>query len=121
MKALIVEDDANLRRTTIRLLRRMFPEVEPACAESADEAIDLLREATIDRGFDLVICDFNLVGVRTGADVLAWIQEHASYLEERFLFLTSDERARTLHPRFLEKPCDVDTLRAAIEATVQRS
>lgn len=121
MKALIVEDDANIRRTLIRLLRRMFAEVEPVCAESVDEAIGHLRTATLEKGFTLVICDFNLIGARTGADVLAWIQEHASYLEERFLFLTSDERAKALHPRFIEKPCDVDVLRAAIEATVQRS
>jgi CheY-like chemotaxis protein len=121
VKALIIDDDASVRRTLIGLLRRMFDEVDPWAAESADEAIAFLRDSMLEKPFDLVICDYNLLGTRTGGDVLEWIQQHASYLEARFMFLTSDDTAKALHPRYLEKPCDVSTLRAAIEATVQRS
>jgi DNA-binding response OmpR family regulator len=118
MKILVIEDEPNLRRTIMRMLRRMFGEVDMHGVDNADEAINQLRDAMLDKPFDLVLSDFNLVGPRTGGDVLEWIHTHASYLVDRFVFLTSDDRARQLHPRYLEKPCEPDVLRALIEATI---
>jgi DNA-binding NarL/FixJ family response regulator len=119
MKTLVIEDEPSIRRALLSFLRRMFPEAELHAVDSADGAIEQLRNALLDKPFDLIISDFNLVGPRTGGDVLEWIHIHATYLVDRFVFLTSDDRARRLHPRFLEKPCDPATLRAAIEATMQ--
>lgn len=121
VKALVVEDDAPLRRVIIRTLRHLYDNVDVKVAESVDEAIDHLREASLDRPFDLVTCDYNLLGTRTGADVLEWIQEHASYLVPHFLFLSANDVVKKLHDNCLEKPADAAQLRAAITATVQRS
>lgn len=118
MKVLIVEDDAQLRRVLIRLMRHMFDDIDPWAAESADQAIEYLREAALDRPFDLVISDFNLLGTRTGGDIIEWIRDHASYLENRFLFLSSDERAKKFHRNWLPKPAEAADLRAAIQVTL---
>jgi len=121
MKALIVEDDASIRRAIIRTLRRMFDGIHICAAESADEAIDYLREAVLDRPFDLIISDWDLLGGQTGGDVLEWIREHASQLEPRFMFLSGNEAIQNQRVRFIEKPCDTATLKAAIEATLHQS
>lgn len=121
MKVLVVEDDALLRRIIIRTLRRMDSDVEIRAAESADEAIDHLREAVLDRPFDLITCDFNLIGARTGAEVLEWVREHASFLVPRFLFISANDEVKKHHDNYLAKPADLAQLREAIEATLQRS
>ncbi len=121
MKVLVVEDDTTLRQLIIRTIRRLYTDVDVKIAESVDEAIDHLREAVIDRPFDLITCDYNLIGTRTGGDVLEWIQEHASFLIPRFLFLSGNDAVNKLHDNCLAKPADAADLRAAIQATVQRS
>lgn len=121
MKALIIEDDAALRRVLIRTLRHLYIDVDVKVAESVDEAIDHLREAAVDKPFDLVTCDYNLLGTRTGADVLEWIQQHASYLVPRFLFISANDAVKNIHDNCLAKPADAAELRAALEATLQRS
>ena len=121
MKILVIEDAANIRRVVIRLLRQMFDGALIDATETADEAIDLIKVATLNTPYDFVISDFNLVGVRTGGDVLEWIRNHASYLEPRFLFLTSDDSAAKLHKYYVEKPCDSATLRTAIETVLNES
>lgn len=121
VKVLVVEDDAMLRRVIIRTVRRLYTDVDVKIAESVDEAIDHLREAVLDRPFDLITCDYNLLGTRTGADVLEWIQDHASFLIPRFLFLSGNDAVNKLHDNCLAKPADAAELCAAIQATVQRS
>lgn len=121
MKILLIEDDATIRRAVTRLLRRMFDGALIQAAESADEAIDLIKEATLDRPFDLVISDFNLLGGPTGGDVLEWIREHATYLEPRFVFLTDNETAKAMHKNYVEKPCEAATLRTAIETALNEA
>jgi CheY-like chemotaxis protein len=116
MKILIVEDDVNIRRSLIRLLRRMFDEIDPWATGYADEAVTFLRDAMLDKAFDLVICDWNLAGAQTGGHVLEWIREHASYLEARFLFLSANEASQKLGVRWVDKVSDVPVLRAAIQA-----
>lgn len=121
MKILVIEDDASIRRFVIGLLRRMFAGAAIEATEFADEAIALIKAATLDRPYDFVISDYNLVGLRTGGDVLEWIKDHASYLEPRFLFFSSDEKAAALHKHYIEKPCDTTALRAAIELVLNES
>jgi DNA-binding response OmpR family regulator len=121
MKVLVIEDDPMLRRIVIRTLRHLYTDVDVKVAESVDEAIDHLREAVLDKPFDLVTSDYNLLGSRTGADVLEWIREHASFLIPHFLFLSGNDEIWKLHDNCLAKPAGAAELRAAIQATVQRS
>lgn len=120
MKALIIEDDSNIRRVVIRILRRMFDDVDPWAAETVHEAIGYLCEATVDKPFDLIICDWDLLGTPKGGEVLEWIREHASQLERRFMFLSGNEAAQKLGVKYVEKPCDAVTLHAAIRAVCEQ-
>jgi CheY-like chemotaxis protein len=88
VKALVIEDDELVRRSIIRMLRRWYDiEVEELrIAETADEAISLLRDSELERGFDLVVSDYTLRGSKTGLDVLQWIRVYVSRLEDRFVF-----------------------------------
>lgn len=121
MKILYIEDDANLRRAILRGLHRMYDDALIKITDNSDDAIQMIQEATLDKPYDLVISDFNLLGHGTGGDILEWIKEHASYLEPRFLFLTSDMRASEMHYNFVEKPCDSSTLRTAIETVLNNA
>lgn len=123
MKVLIIEDDAMIRSALMRLLRRMemVVELDPWAAESAHEAISHLREAMLDKPFDLVLCDWNLKGARTGGDVLAWIRVHATYLEPRFLFLSANEEAQKQGVAWVDKADDVAKLRTAIQTVIKPS
>lgn len=122
MKILLVEDNDVLQRTITRMLRRTFDDVSVVAVDSADDAIDSLRGATLDQAYDFIISDFNLRGHRNGGDVLAWVQQHASYLETRFLFLSSDSVAVEKHHKpYVLKPCDASQLQAAIQAVLNDS
>lgn len=118
MKVLIVEDEAQLRKIIITVLRRMFPDIDPWAAESVDEAIDHLKQSVLERQFDLVICDWDLLGTRKGGEVLEWIREHASHLERRFMFFSGNEAAQSCNARWLEKPAEISVLKATIAAVV---
>ena len=102
MRVLIIEDEPALRNTLARMLRRNF-EVEIGMAESADEAIELLTTRMADRPFDFVVSDFNLLGTRTGGDVLEWVKEHASHLVQRFVFFSGNPAVEKLHPYVVPK------------------
>lgn len=114
MKVLIVEDDASIRKVIISVMRRMFDELDPWAAECVDQAIDFLKTSVLERQFDLVICDWDLLGARKGGEVLEWIREHASHLERRFMFFSGNEQAQACNARWLEKPAEISVLKASI-------
>lgn len=119
MRVLVIEDDANTRRTLIRALRYIFPGVDPVAAESADQAIRLLQESACQGpAFDLVTSDYNLGGIRTGGDVLDWIQTHLSYLGRRFVFVSGNDAIRLRGVPYLEKPFAFDDFRTAVRSLV---
>jgi len=119
MRALVIEDDASIRRTLIHALRRTFPGVNTIVAESADEAIALLQESACEGpAFDLITSDFNLLGTRTGGDVLDWIQAHLSHLESRFVFVSGNDAIRLRGVPYLEKPFTFDDFRATVRSLV---
>lgn len=119
MRVLVIEDSAPLRRAIIGILRRTFPGVDTLAAETADDAIALLEQSACKGpAFDLVISDYNLLGWRTGGDVLDWIQAHLSYLERRFVFLSSDPAIQLRGVPFFDKPCDLDAFRAKLREIV---
>lgn len=97
------------------MLRRQLGATSIAVTDNADEAIEFLKTSVIDGQFDLVISDWNLIGPRTGGDVLEWIETHASHLVRRFLFLSSDEAAKGRGVPWVEKGTDVPVLRSTIE------
>ena len=104
MKVLIVEDEASIRRVLARVLHTTFAEVAIQAAESVDEAVGLLTEAmTAGSMFDFVISDYNLLGTRTGAELLEWVRTHASYLEHRFLFFSGNPEVEKLHSYVVAK------------------
>lgn len=114
LRILYVEDDANLRKTVIRMFRRFFADVDVKLAESVDEAIDHLKTSTSTAMFDLVVSDYDLLGTRKGSELLAWIRVHMSYLEPRFVFLSGNEAAGKHGVLWLEKPCESSVLHAAL-------
>jgi CheY-like chemotaxis protein len=104
VKVLIVEDEASIRRVLARVVRTAFDEVTLLVAESVDEAVDLLTQAMVDESMvDFVISDFNLLGTRTGAELLEWVRAHASYLENRFLFFSGNPEVEKLHRHVVAK------------------
>lgn len=120
MKVLHVEDDANIQRATHRLLRRMFDKLDPWVADRAPLAIEYLRDAELTAPFDLVICDWDLNGRESGKAVLEWVRAHVSRLEAHFIFFSANDAAAHQGVAYVEKPCDMDTLRGAIAALCER-
>lgn len=119
MKVLLVEDDVLIRKLTLRLLRSMFDNIEPWAADSVEQALDFLRESMLDRQFDLIVCDYDLVGWLKGDEVLAWVQTHASHLVRRFMFFSGNDAVKNRGVPAVEKPCEMALLRKTIEALVQ--
>lgn len=118
MKFLVVEDEENVRKATVRMLRRMYGDADVEVAADADTAIALLCGSAREEWFDAVVCDFNLLGGSTGAQVLSWIVQNMPRLKSRFLFLTDDDDAKKIHSNVLEKPAGLVDFRAAIVRTV---
>lgn len=119
MKVLLIEDNVYLQRTFSRMIRVFYgASSHVQIVDSADGAIQAILDSVIDHQFDVVISDYNLVGAKTGADVLNWIKEHTPHLERRFLFLSGNPDVKKLHPHWIEKPCDTAQLRAAISAVL---
>lgn len=114
MKVLIVEDDRNVALILARLIPRLLGPTEMRLAESSHEAIDHLKTSVLERQFDLVISDYDLLANTTGGEVLEWIREHLPHLEARFLFLSGNDEAAAFGVRTIEKPCDVKTLRSTL-------
>jgi len=104
-----VEDDAAIARAIGNMLRRDGYEVV-----SVATAEDALLELGA-RRFDVIVSDFNLAGLGSGADVLA------ACGSTPFLFLTSDDRAGGYGVLRLEKPCAPSAIRAAIESLLART
>ncbi len=119
MRILVVEDNANISRMLNNMLRRIFPGATTTTVASADEAIAHLRDSACEGPtFDLVTCDYDLVGVRTGGDVLDWVQAHLSHLERRFVFVSGNDAIRQRGVPFLEKPFGFSSFRAVLHEVV---
>lgn len=103
-----VEDDAAIARAIGGMLRRAgYEVVSVATAEGAFLELGARR-------FDVIVSDFNLAGIGSGADVLA------AAGSTPFVFLTSDDRAGSYGVLRLEKPCAPAAIRAAIESLLAR-
>ena len=113
---LLVEDNASVRRTFERLLKRLGYEV--TAAASAEEAEGL----AITQPFSLLLTDMMLPGL-SGADLAERLRQR--WPEVRVILMsgyTEDEeiRRRAAHGalRFLPKPVDLETLAHEVHAAL---
>lgn len=81
---LLVEDQPDIRQKTTRFLLRAFPDAFVLHAATASQAIAVIASEAV----DLVVSDFELEGVETGGDLLAWVRRQRPALEDRFVFLS---------------------------------
>lgn len=113
---LYIEDDEVLARSILRFFRRYFPDAVVSRVDSCDAAVACLKSIQ----FDVVLSDFDLAAGGSGGDVLTWIEQSQPHLKPRFLFLSGDDACAERGVPWLEKPCSLAALAAAI-ADVLRS
>lgn len=134
---LYIEDDPTVQRAVKRTLERIFQNegVAVTVVGAAHEAIKILASALATFGcfhYDHIISDFDLRGSLNGDAILAFIKGEwhgetklldtttadgrtaSQVLLERFTFFCANEEAKTLHNRYVEKPCDATTLGMAL-------
>jgi CheY-like chemotaxis protein len=119
-RVLVVDDEPMARRGIARLLRDQH-DVETA--GSAAEALERLRAGA---EFDAILSDVMMPG-GSGLDLLGALLTEFPPCADRVVFMTggADESLRERIARnqniCLDKPVDLDTLRAAIDQTVART
>ena len=112
---LVVDDDDEIRSVLPRCLAALGFEV--AAAADGGEALSLLEG----RGYDAVICDLTMPKMN-GADLFCQCRERWPEVARRFIFLSGSSgdlpvvKAATVTGQpFLQKPCRLAEIRAAIE------
>ncbi len=117
-RVLVVDDEANIRRSFSAILSRRFDTVSAADAE---QAIALLRA---DRAFDVIICDLAMPGIG-GQGLYDWLQREQPAMCDRVLFATGGaftERTQafleSLSQEVLTKPFGRDVLLEAVDRMV---
>lgn len=111
MKILLVEDDQALQRATVRMLRIVRADAQVLLAQTYDEAVAHLA---VNPELGLILCDYNLIGPKTGGDVLEWIKTNRPELVEKFVFVSGNDEVRKLHDRYIVKPCFPGDIRALL-------
>jgi PAS domain S-box-containing protein len=120
-RVLLIDDEPHLLRAMRRLLERAGHRVETAACGAAAQGI-----LTVDRDFDVVLCDLMMPDI-LGMDLHAWLVEQDAALARRVVFLTGG----TFTPRaqeyldatgnpVLSKPLPRDQLVAAIQDVLER-
>lgn len=117
---LIVDDEANVRESLKLILGRIY---ETQAAESAEEALELLRAAR-EAGTlpSLMLLDVTMPGV-DGMEMLAKVRK--DFVEIPVIMLTANKNVKTVVEAmkigavdYLNKPYDVDELLSLIENTL---
>jgi CheY-like chemotaxis protein len=112
---LYVEDDAALARSLLRFFQRRFPDAVVSRVDGAAAAVACLQSVQ----FDLVLSDLDLGPGGSGGDVLAWIEQHQPHLKARFIFLSGDAACAGRGVPWLEKPCPLTEIAAAVDAVLR--
>lgn len=115
---LIVEDSPRAQVFARRLVvMAVSPRpVNVVIASSAEDAIALLRSFY----FDLVVSDYDL-GNSDGGQVLSYVQESIPHMLERFVFFSgSEEPARLLPGRVIDKCVAPDRFVSDLRAMIPR-
>ncbi|MEO0616641.1 MAG: response regulator [Pseudomonadota bacterium] len=117
MKRIVfVDDEQNILQGLRRMLRPMRHEWEMHFADSADEALEIMRDGE----FDVVVTDMRMPG-KDGAALLEIVrQEHPG--TARIILSGHAEQEMAIRSvaathQFLAKPCDAETLRNTVQRT----
>ncbi len=120
-KILVIEDEPEMRRNIVTLLR--FHQYEPIGAENGRQGLDLARRISP----DLILCDVMMPEL-DGYGVLQALQADASLAGVPFIFLTAKGEKDDLRSGmnlgaddYLTKPVGNAELVSAIEARLRRS
>ena len=112
-RVLFVDDEPNVLRGLRRMLRPMRKEWEMSFAESGEEALGVLDQQPV----DVVISDMRMPKM-DGAQLLTAVADRAPEAVRIILSGHSDEemirRSVGAAHQFLSKPCESETLRAAV-------
>jgi putative nucleotidyltransferase with HDIG domain len=113
-RILFVDDETKILEGLQRMLRPQRKEWEMAFAPGGQAALTMLEAAT----FDVIVSDMRMPGI-DGATLLEAVrQRYPSVLRiilSGYTELEASYRAVPVAHQFLLKPCEPDTLRAAIE------
>lgn len=103
MNVLLLEDDRQIQRSTLRLIQYAYEHAEVSIVETCAQAIALLSQ----RPFDLVVADFRVLD-GTGDAVLCWVRQMQPQLLSRFVFFSGSEEVYALHDKIIDKGCTAD-------------
>lgn len=115
LRVLLVDDDANLLAGLRRQFRR---QVDTTCANSAEDALQQVREATVP--FDSIISDLRMPGM-DGIGLLRLIAAESPNAQRILLTGSADDprvsaaQEEGLIHKLLPKPCPPDRMLASIE------
>lgn len=117
---LVIDDDAMVRRSLARLLRRKFVVTE---LEDAETALDLLDQG---RTFDAILCDLNLNGM-SGRSFVMTLEAMNDLHARRTIVLSGTTREglddtflEILGPRFVEKPATAGDIEVVLAEIVRQ-
>lgn len=113
-----IEDNETVQKAVQRLLRKRFgAEVIPA--KSGKEALDILGT----KNWSVIMSDWTIEEELTGGDVFEAITTAHPELLDRYVFMSSDEKAETLCARFglpfLPKPAQMEQIYSVIEQVIE--
>lgn len=123
IKALVIDDFDNFRISLIRMLQ----EVGLAQVDSAINGKDALRKCRATR-YDLVLCDYNLGGGKTGQQVLEEVRLKGLLNESSLYVMVSAESSKPIvmaafdfePDAYLTKPITTKTLAQRLERLIRQ-
>jgi PAS domain S-box-containing protein len=117
-RVLIVDDDVMVGRT----LKLILESHEVVLATNGREALDIIESG---KEFDVILCDL-MMPIMTGMDLFAALSAKGSGLTARMIFITggaftpsSRKFLDAVPNKVLEKPFDLDTIRACVASFVR--
>jgi DNA-binding NtrC family response regulator len=121
-RILIIDDEPRLAQA----VRDMIGDGhETRVVTTGNDALQILTEEQ-DGPFDLILCDLHMPGI-SGMDLHQKMTELRPAVAERMIFMTGgtfSERSREFVGRvnntFIDKPVDMQQLRAMVETTLER-
>jgi CheY-like chemotaxis protein/anti-sigma regulatory factor (Ser/Thr protein kinase) len=121
-RVLIVDDDAGVGRTLRLALER---EHEVTVVTSGEDALRALRATHGGPGYDVILCDL-LMPSMTGAELYGRASTELPATAPRFVFMSGgyfapDEALPAPSQPVLEKPFDLEQVRAVLKDVVRRS
>ena len=112
-RVLVIEDDKQLQKVMVRMVRTGGHEVE--AVSTGLEALAKLSDTI----YDIVISDYDLEGPLTGEDVYHWVKANLPSLRHKYIFCSANDKSALLCKVsglvYLEKPASTRAIMMAIE------